>query len=272
MKIAVIGAKGFVGSNLTKSLSLIHQVTPVTRNTLDLLNPLSVKEFLKNNRFDVIVNCAAIMTDSSMLNDARNNLGMFMNFYNNSNLFGKFINTASGAEFDRNQDINYAKEKLIFERMPTDSYGWGQNIKSRLCYDKKNFYNIRIFNCFGPGELSTRLIPRFLNNSEKIFEVINDRYFDYFSIQDLCTVVNYVTEIDCNLKDINAVYKNKFKISEVLSKFCYINNIEPNFVIKSVYENNYTGDGTLLESLPILLNGIDDGLDNYLKENANDCI
>ena len=132
-KIAVLGANGFVGRSLARFLSQSYQVTPVTRDTLDMLDPIAVKIFLYENEFDVILNCAAKMTDDIKLDDTRNNLGMFMNFYNNSNLFNKFINTGSGAEFDRSSDITNIKESDLFYRMPKDSYGWGQNIKSRLC-------------------------------------------------------------------------------------------------------------------------------------------
>ena len=92
---------------------------------------------------------AAMMTNDDGIIDARNNFGMFMNFYDNRSLFGKFINTASGAEFDRTTNIDNVSESEIFNRMPRDSYGWGQNMKSRICAQTDNFYNIRIFNCFG---------------------------------------------------------------------------------------------------------------------------
>ena len=176
MRIAVLGARGFVGRSLSGYLLDNYHVTPVTRDTVDLLDPIDVARFLQDNMFDVIVNCAAVMTDDATLHDARNNLGIFMNFYNNRVMFGKFINTASGAEFDRTTNIDCALESDIFKRMPKDSYGWGQNIKARLCAQTDNFYNIRIFNCFGQGELETRLFSRFLKQGQ--LEISNDRYFD----------------------------------------------------------------------------------------------
>jgi len=264
MKIAVLGANGFVGSNLLCNLEQNHNTVPVTRQTVDLLNPIAVKEYLGNQKFDVVINAAAVMTDPTLLHDTRNNLGMFMNFYENSDLFGKFINLASGAEFDRELDINEAPEGLIFGRMPKDSYGWGQNIKSRLCYDKHNFYTLRIFNCFGSNEKPTRIFPKFIK--EQItprFEIQNDRYFDYFSIQDLCTVVDGFIVNDYSVKDVNCVYKTKYKISEVLEKFCYIKQLKSNYVVVSTSENNYCGSGAALDSLGIKLAGLEKGFENY---------
>jgi nucleoside-diphosphate-sugar epimerase len=140
-----------------------------------------------------------------------------------------------------------------------------------LCAEKYNFYNIRIFNCFGPGEPETRIFPRYLNKSAT-FEINNDREFDYFSIQDLCTVVRHCAEHDWLVKDVNAVYTEKYKISEVLNMFCTANGLEPDFIVASTSSNNYTGSGEKLQSLGIKLNGLYDGLSTYIKKEENDSI
>lgn len=261
MKIAVIGARGFVGRNLAEHLGQTHSVTAVTRDTLDLLDPVQVKYFLKDNLFDVIVNCAASMTDNETLHDARNNLGMFMNFYCHSGLYGKFINTASGAEFDRSTNIDNVLESAIFNCMPKDSYGWGQNMKARICAKTDGFYNIRIFNCFGQGEQASRIFPRILNQKELV--ITNDRYFDYFSIQDLKQVVDHCVDHDWPIQDINAVYEKKFKISEIVEKFCSLNDLERTISVTSKSVNNYTGNAMSLKTLGIKLGGLDQGFREY---------
>jgi len=262
MRIAVLGSNGFVGSSISSHLLKNHHVTPVTRDTLNMLDPIAVTKFLQDNTFDVIVNCAAVMTNDETLHDARNNLGIFMNFYNNRTMFGKFINTASGAEFDRTTNIDRALESDIFKCMPKDSYGWGQNIKARLCAQTDNFYNIRIFNCFGAGEIPTRIFPRFLN--QRHLEISNDRYFDYFSIEDLCRVVEHCVEHNWPINDVNAVYENKIRISEALDLFCKVRNLEPNFKVNSTSFNNYTGSSLSLKTLGIELSGIEKGFEDYI--------
>lgn len=265
MKIAVLGSNGFVGSSLVKHLTKNHSVTPVNRTVLDLLDSYKVKDFLKDNKFDVVLNCAASMTNNESIFDARNNLGVFMNFYNNSTYFGKFINTGSGAEFDRDTDINNAKEELIFDRLPKDSYGFGQNIKSRLCFDKDNFYTLRIFNCFGFNEQQTRLFPRIISSGNEI-KITNDRYFDYFSIQDLSQLVEHCIENDWSIKDCNCSYSEKLKISEVAELFCKILNLSKEIVIESTSVKNYSGSPDNLKSLGIKLSGLQEGFKNYIKE------
>ena len=234
MKIAVVGSNGFIGRNILSALKIKgHEVESLNRDNIDLLNPSSVKLWLTVNRPNIIINCAAIMKDNNSINDCRNNLAIFINFFNNAHLFDKFIDTGSGAEFDRTTNIENISVNNLFDCIPFDSYGFGQNIKSRMCRERDNFYTLRIFNCFGRGELNTRIIPKFLA-SNTTFKIINDRYFDYFGIQDLITVVNHYVENKVLCNDINTVYMNKVKISEMLYLYCKVHNIDFNrFEIQS---------------------------------------
>lgn len=266
MKVAVLGANGFIGSSIVNFLQPRYDVVPVSRKTINLLDCVEVKKFVKSQNFDIIVNAAAIMTDNNGIADTKNNLGIFMNFYNLSDYFGKFINTGSGAEFDRSTNINIAAEENIFVVLPSDSYGFGQNVKSRLCYDKDNFYTLRIFNCFGTGEPNTRLFPRLLS-ANKTFTITNDRYFDYFSIYDLLSVLEDCIVRSWNIHDVNCVYREKYKISQVATRFNEIHNLNLQINVDSSSENNYTGDSSNLELLKIQLRGLDHGLLNYGKNN-----
>lgn len=262
MKIAILGSNGFVGSNLSRYFSLDHEVVNVVRSTVDLIDPVDTRQFLEINNFDVIINAAAIMRDDIALTDTRNNLGIFMNLYNNSELFGKLINLGSGAEFDKTKNINQAVESDIFQVLPQDSYGFGQNIKSRLCYDKPNFRSIRIFNCFGFGETASRIFPTILKN--ETIKISNDRYFDYFCIQDLCKLVDHCIKYDWPISDINAVYLKKYKISQVVNMFCELNNLKRTINHVSDSDKNYTGNGHILDCLRLDLLGLEKGLENYL--------
>lgn len=263
MKIAILGSNGFVGRNISNSMSQIHEVINVNRNNLNLLDYYQVRDWLKSTKIDVVICCAASMTDS--LADVENNLGLYMNFYNNSDLFGKFINTASAAEYDRSRNIDLAREEEIWLRLPKDSYGLSQNLRSRLSWSNSKFYNLRIFNCFGSGEIATRIFPKFLSDEIEHFHIKNNRYFDYFSIQDLCKVTKYYSEHDVDdwAKDINCVYKEKYLINEVLEKFRQIHKINKEIIIDSTSLNNYTGNADKLNKLNIQLTGLHQGLENY---------
>ena len=261
MKIAVLGAKGFVGRNLVAHFKQNHAVLEITRDNLNLLDFNAVKIFLKSAELDCVICCAATMSNTQ--NDITNNFGIVLNFYQNRHLFNKFINTASGAEYDRSRNVEQAFEHEIFNILPSDSYGLGQNLRSRLAVTAENFYNLRIFNCFGPGEIPTRIFPKFLNTATD-FKITDNRFFDYFSIHDLVEVVDYyVNEPKPFYKDINCVYPNKYRINEVLEMFKDIHNIRQKIIVDSESKNNYTGDWKKLNNLPIKLTGLIRGLQDY---------
>lgn len=254
MKIAVLGSNGFVGSSLSQALRPKHTITDVSRQTLDLLDATDVVEWLEKNKFDVIINAAAVMQNTAT--DTHNNLGLFINFFNASHLFGRFINLGSGAEFDRRHSIDNAAEDDIFTVLPADSYGFGQNIKSRLCHERDNFYTLRIFNCFGTHEADTRILKR------PEFK-ITDRYFDYFGIDDLITVVEYYLTADNPPKDINCVYDNKIKVSDFVKLYCKIKNDDRDIEIVANIDINYTGRAKNLSKLKLNLLGVEKCLMNY---------
>lgn len=265
MNVAIIGSNGFIGSNLARYLSNFN-IFSLNRSNIDLLDFYAVQYFLITKKIDVVINAAAAMTDEKLINDARNNIGIFLNFYLNRIYFKKFINLASASEYDRRNNIFNFSEEKIFEYLPNDSYGFGQNINSKLSCDTENFYNLRIFNCFGKNELPTRIFPRIIN--QDIITISNDRYFDYFFIKDLCKVVEYYITNNPPYKDINVVYMDKFLISEVVYLFCKIHNLEKTIIIDSKSNLNYTGCGSKLKSLNLHLFGLYEGLKIYFDFNS----
>lgn len=265
MKIALLGSRGFIGSNIVHRYKDLHELHLPTRDTIDLLDSDQVKKYLKQHNFDVVINCAASFGDQSLLADTRNNLGIFLNFYHHSDLFGKFINTGSGAEFDLSTDINCADEDSIFDCIPNDSYGFGHNVKSRMCRNKENFYTLRIFGCFGKNEKSSRLFSK-LTYVKDTFMIDQDRYFDYISVHDLITILDYYVYNNCKIKDVNCVYKEKLLLSEVVNKFKEAHNLSTELRTSSRHSKNYTGNSYLLESLGIPLDGLDHGIKNYYNE------
>jgi len=79
MKIAVIGANGFVGSSLYKHFSKKYNTVPVTRSTVDILNLDNLKKYLSDNTFDTIVICAGTVQNN--ITYLHNNLVLIINFY-----------------------------------------------------------------------------------------------------------------------------------------------------------------------------------------------
>jgi dTDP-4-dehydrorhamnose reductase len=273
MNIAVLGGSGFIGQHIVNNLSSHHNVFSVNRSTIDLIDGVAVKQWLKKHKFDVIINCATIgkknnVIDEHSLLHAQNNLNLFMNFYSCHDHFNKFINIGSGAEFDLTRDINVELEEKIHGVFPSDSYGWSKNIISRMCSNKNNFFTIRLFGCFASDEPRYRLFPRLLeaSNTNTVISINSDRYFDYVSVQDFLLVLNHFIANDVEDRDINCVYEEKKLLSEIIFKFCEYHNIDFNLVkIDSNMGLNYTGSSDKIKKLKLNLNGLYQGIADYGK-------
>ena len=266
MKIAVLGSRGYLGSYISNRLiSKKYDVLPITREALDLTNYNAVVNWLTQNRPNIIINCATAGRNSltsTSYSDVQNNLGIFLNFFNNSQYFDRFINIGSGAEFDITTDINHANENDILTITPAESYAYSKNIISRLVLEKDNFYTIRLFGCFDISEPSNRLLKKISSND---FMEINDRQFDYVSARDFFQLLEYYLNENRLIKDINCVYSKKISLSELLEQFIDIHNINRNFNISPVVGKNYTGSSVNLESLNLNLDGLYSGLTSYSR-------
>jgi nucleoside-diphosphate-sugar epimerase len=266
MKILILGANGFLGSYLSKKLSETFEVIPITRKNLNLLSFNEVREFLSKESFHTVINCAIAGgsktgIDQKNYKDLQDNISIFLNFFNNSNKFKKYINIGSGAEFDLTKNIELVDESLIFDRYPNDSYGYSKNLISRLCYEKNNFYTLRLFGCFGNEEDRNRLLKKYISIQDS-FSLI-DRYFDYISIEDFFRVVKFYILNDIEFRDINCVYNEKIKLSEFLTRYDQFKDIKSNFSIINQSDKNYTGNGNKLNELKINLKGLNQSLKEY---------
>ena len=257
MKICILGANGFVGSYLANNLK--HDIIEVTRETIDLTSQIEVKKFLLANNIHTVINCA-FHGSSVKETSITINLNMFLNFYNCSNLFHHFINIGSGAEFDSTKDINNQTEDQIVHICPWKNYDFTKNTIARLCLEKPNFSNLRVFGIYDKSEPNYRLFKKIIN---KQINYIDNRYFDYISANDFLSIINYYINDNFAYKDINCVYKNKIKLPDLVNKFLEINNLKYNYNVMRSYKD-YTGDGDRLASLPIRLEGHDEGLKNYV--------
>jgi GDP-L-fucose synthase len=188
------------------------------------------------------------------------NINIFLNLYLLKDHFGKLLNLGSGAEFDRSKSIDNALEKDIITIKPKDHYGLSKNIISNICLSTDNFYTLRLFGCVHHTEGGNKLFKKISKTKEEI--IIDDRYFDYISMEDLYPIVKYFIEETPKIKDINLVYSQKFLLSELANKFVKIHNLRANILYKQS-SLNYTGSSLLIDSLNLPLSGIDITLERY---------
>ena len=200
MRVCILGASGFVGKNLVRDTDWVG----LTRQDLDLTNQDAVEDYFKTHTYDVVIHCAVI--GGSRLNEddgwvTHKNLLMFENVVR---VFkGQLIYFSSGAALRGNP--------------PTDPYGLSKWIIDRRIETIPNAYSLRIWGCYGPGELPTRFSAVCKSDGHVIIE--RDRYFDFIDIEDVRKIVyeyvhGYLTD-----KQYNLVYPEKLLLSQWAERF-----------------------------------------------------
>jgi nucleoside-diphosphate-sugar epimerase len=244
MNILITGGKGFVATEIYNNLKDKYKVYNPSRRELDLLDKTSIVKWFDNDIiYDLIIH-TAIRGGSRLIPDSADvfydNIKMFYNLLEHKNKFVKLINFSSGASYDRNTDLNGENDILMSN--PDDYYGFSKNIIDRLIFNIDNFYNIRIFNVFSENEIESRFIKTCVNNVKQGQNIIvnNDRYFDFFLINDLVDVIEYYLHNNNLEKDIDLCYKEKYKLSEIAERINVDNKIK--IIVNSVSDLNYIGN------------------------------
>ncbi|NBW56531.1 NAD-dependent epimerase/dehydratase family protein [bacterium] len=257
-KIAIIGARGFVGSYLTNHL---NDVIPILRSDFNILDRNSFLAFVINVKPKIIINCVSFGNKTphdTNHQDLANNLIWYNILKEASEYVDGIINIGSGAEFDMTKEISFANERLIFDRTPSSSYGLAKNLIARDITYQEKFCTLRLFGCFGPRELDSRLFKRYISSKEFY---LNNRLFDYFSIQDFTSVVDTIVNNKIfNGTDINCVYEEKLFLDEILLLFKNIKGYNIPVVVEK-QGLSYTGSCKNLNQLNVPLIGLEKGIE-----------
>jgi UDP-glucose 4-epimerase len=263
-KVCILGSTGLVGKTLVENLSKSYELHTPTRATLDLMDTSAVLAYFDQNRFDVVINCAADTRTQMVVSPEVlcNNVGIFTNLFAARNSYKRLINFGSGAEFDRVTTIHNTKEEELFLNFPTDIYGMSKSVCSRIACNTENMYTLRLFGVFGPNDPPRRLL-KLVESGEPLS--LDDKYFDYYYVNDVVPVVEYYIDTEFpKYKDINLVYKEKTLISYFVHTFCEIHNLSKhNIKVNTQSSMDYTGNGDKLAELNLPLQGMEEGLKKY---------
>jgi UDP-glucose 4-epimerase len=252
MKILVTGGSGFVGRNLVKALNKDYDVYSPTSNELDLTDAQQVTTYLQNKYFDVVIHCAIrggrrLQPDTAV--DMYENLSMYFHLMDNRDRFGKFINFASGAEFDRRKGVfPTSKNNKLETSWPIDYYGMSKNIISRLLKTDRQSYNFRIYGVFGTDEDDTRFIKSSLLKIKQNLpiEIHQDKLMDFIHIDDLVSIIKYyLSNPEYPLdSEVELVYSQKYTLSQLATLIKEITESQVSININSETKGgSYIGSG-----------------------------
>ena len=266
MKIAITGSGGMIGTCLQNHLSEQgHEVAGLHRGVLDLTDVSAVDNFFQSQSFDLVIHGALYGRETVRNNQIDMydvNMQMFNNLHAYRHRYKKLINLGSGTEYDTSRNIDHADENDIYLVDPANHYDRVKNHISRICCDTENFITLRMFGVMSHTEASNRFFKH-LYESDR-FVIKNDRYFDFINLEDLLPVVDAVINGQITDKQLNIVYAEKIKLSELARMFCSINKLNyDKIVIDSPTGLNYTGKSDLLDKYQITQTGIQASMEKY---------
>jgi nucleoside-diphosphate-sugar epimerase len=201
MKIVITGASGFLGSNLVNKLKEVgHDVLSISRNTFN--SPQTIFYYEP----DIVVHCA--WRGGNNYKDVNDISQQFTNVSDGVELLKtlaslskkpKFIGFGSFAEYG---DLNNLALEEDWEK-PTNMYGISKlalkNYSENFCKTNNIPWSwVRPCYIYGPGDVSTRLIPstivKLLNKQDVTLDQCN-KIIDYMYIDDFVDFMyNIITQ------------------------------------------------------------------------------
>jgi nucleoside-diphosphate-sugar epimerase len=201
-RVCVLGAAGFVGKNLLRDTNWVG----VTRQDLDLTDQRAVEEYFEAHEYDVVIHCAVVGGSRLKPDDGRVIYQNLLMFENVVRVFkGKVLYFSSGAALRGDP--------------PTDPYGLSKWLIDRRIETIPNAYSLRIWGCYGSGELPTRFSAVCKREGHVVID--KDRYFDFIDIEDVRKIVWEYVRVENTRKDkvYNLVYPEKLLLSQWAERF-----------------------------------------------------
>ena len=209
-KILITGTNGYLGKSLLNNLKS-YEVTALNRSVCDLTDADSVRDFLADKYFDVVIHCAVIGGSRLGKEDRKvfkDNLRMFENLSFGKQHYGKLIHFGSGAQF-------------VY---PLTNYGHSKKIIADMIEETENFYNLIIWGLFDENELNTRFIK---SNVKRCIEdnpmvIHKDKYMDFVHMKDLIKLVEWYVNNDNCKKSFECKYKETYRLTHIAEMIAMI--------------------------------------------------
>lgn len=263
--ILITGSGGFVGSHIANHLRDTYNLLTPRSYELNLFNLQDVSYYFQNNKIDFVIHCALSGREFLSSHDPvylSDGLIMFRNLFIQKNNFNKFINLGTAYEVSLSVDNTLITEDAFLNHLPVTSYGLAKNLIARTIRETPNFFNLRLFGVFHETESDRRFLKKVRNEEQITIE--NDSYFDYLYLPDMFPVIDLILENKCQIRDLNMVYTNKYRLSQIAYMLCDHLGLDKNkIIIKNQEGLSLTGSAYKIQTLNIDFIGIEKGIRNY---------
>lgn len=279
VKIFITGQKGYIGSKLFEYYSNLENYKVYTSGDVDLTNTEEVNKIFNEtfsiDDIDLVLHCASRggRLNNMTENVLQNNISIFENLVRNKKYYKFFISFGSGAEFNRNENIENVNDEMLPLITPTDSYGLSKYIINQRIKQLDKFLNLRLFNCFGPNDKTDRFIPTiFKKYSDKQPMIVFDNAkVDFFSIFDLIKVVEYClnNKETISFKSLNLCYDNKFLLNQICEFINSLGDFKSEIEINNLNFKSYCGESKLKDLPDLKLLGFENSIKKIAEEDYN---
>lgn len=276
-KVLLLGSGGFVGLNLKEFLDTFkeeYQLFTPSSKELDLTDEKSVKAYLEQDYYDVVIHAAVCnprrLAPGVSYNELSSDLRMFYNLERYSDRYGKMLYFGSGAEYDKSADIAQMDEETLGNGVPKNEYGLAKYVIGKHIENSKNIYNLRIFGLYGKYEnWRTTFISGACCKVIKGLPITirQNVFFDYLYIDDFCRMVKWFVDNQPKYHTYNITSGKKIDLVSLAEKVNRISGKNvPVYVCREGLAKEYTADNRrLLEEVPVELTEIDQGISALYK-------
>ncbi len=273
MNILISGGNSFISKSIYQKLLLNYNVCAPFHKDVNFTNLDQVKNLLNGCFFNFLIHTAVKegrRTDQDNSNSFFENMIMLENLLYFQNNYNKLIVFSSGAEFNKKNNI-FNRKELENSSISTDFYGLSKYIQTKRVRNDDKVINLRLFNIFGEHGMFDSFIYTSIKNyiEKKPIEIWENKFFDFFSVNDLYIVIDYlIRNPPEKYFELNCVYSKKYLMSEVAE---IINNLDnykvPVTISKELDEKtkHYCGNGDKLKEMNLNLVGLEQEIKNLYQ-------